>query len=107
MKKRARRYGLWDMLRDVLVAAIDRGQFPVAVIAIALIVSIMWIPHDEWATIVKDTLQSLREGALLGYLLSVAIATGWWCHVHLIRKRHSEKIMKIESEVDRFKSRCL
>ena len=95
------------MLRDVLIAVIGRGQFPTALVAIGVIISIVWVPQHNWAIIIKSILRGLQNGSLLGYVLSIVIAIGWWKYVRSMQRQHSEEVERLNQEINNLKSKQL
>jgi len=104
-EKKPVRYGPWDMLRDVLSAAIDHGQFTTAIVGLVTIVFILRIPAQELASIPKEILDGFHEAPFLGYILSVAIGAGWRIHVKTMLMSHDEEIRRRDDDINNLKSK--
>jgi hypothetical protein len=59
------------MLRDVLVVALERGQFFVATTSLVVIVVVLKFSAQELITLVVRVLDSIERGCLFGYLAAV------------------------------------
>ena len=77
--ERSYRFGFAEMLRDVLVVAIERGQFLLAVIALVATVIVLKFSARELIDLLVRVLDSLERGCLFGYL--VAAVLGVSCFV--------------------------
>jgi hypothetical protein len=62
------------MLRDVLVVALDKGQFLLAVSSLIAMVVVLKFSAQELITLVARVLDSLERGCLFGYLAAAVLA---------------------------------
>jgi hypothetical protein len=101
--------GFAEMLRDVLVASINRGQFPFALLGLVVLVSILKMPAADVSTLVFRLVESITGGPAMGYVLAALMLIGWSWHVSYLRRAigisrgiagvsRSEKVMKVDSE---------
>src|SRR5436309_183284 len=61
--------GWWEFLRDVLIAAINRGQLPTALFG-AIIILMMWrMPPEDVGKLSLEIVTDLKQGHLAGYFV--------------------------------------
>lgn len=84
--------GPWaNAFRDIFVASISKGQFPLAIVSL-IVMSLIWrMPPEDVSELVFRIVDGLERGALLGYGLALA-AFGCW-HVHA---RHLRRVISLE-----------
>lgn len=70
----------WEAARDVFIASLNRGQFPVAIAGAIVALMIFRMPKDDVSKLAFQILNDLKSGWLGGYLLSVILAIGWLKH---------------------------
>src|SRR5689334_18248923 len=68
-KAPAREIGPWHAARDVLIAAINKGQLIPVIGGAALLLILVRMPAADVGIIAKEFLQGLKDGSLLGYFL--------------------------------------
>lgn len=68
-------------LRDVLIASINKGQFPFAILGLILLALIMKMPPED----VSRLVDGVERGSLFGYLLSLLLLAGWYVHARYQR----------------------
>ena len=84
-RKRLVRIGFAEMLRDVLVASISKGQFPVALLGIIVLASVLKMPPADVSTLVFRIVELLSSGRWAGYVLALLVSLGWWRHARYLR----------------------
>ena len=72
----------------------SKGQFPLAIAGLIVIVMILKMPGDQVSQLMFTIIEKLERGHLLGYALFVATVVGWFFHA-----RHQRRI--IDAEVTR------
>lgn len=74
------------MLRDVLVVAIERGQFLLAVIALVGTIIVLKFSAQELIVLVVRVLDALERGCLFGYLAAAVLAVSCFVRSRLFRQ---------------------
>lgn len=97
-KPKTRDVGLWHMLRDVLVASINKGQFPAAILGLVLIVLLLRYPAQELPELVFQFLDRLADLSLLGYVLAAVLGLGWFVHARWQRRMLGGEIDRLAKE---------
>ncbi len=75
--QRSHRFGFAEMLRDVLVTSIERGQFLSAMVSLIVITIVVKLPADLMSALFGRFLESLDRGCVLGYVAATALAVPW------------------------------
>jgi len=94
-------------LRDVLIASINKGQFPFAILGLVLLALIMRMPPEDVSKLVFRLLDGLERGSLLGYLLSLLFLAGWYVHARYQRRVISGEIARMAAERNMLQSKNL
>lgn len=100
------RIGLWTMIRDVLIASLNKGQFPVAVVAGTSVFMIWRMPNEDVSKLVFLILDGLKTWWLTGYVLSALLAILWFKHskwqrriIHAEMKRIGDEKTKLQEKL--------
>ena len=86
--------GMWHMLRDVFIASMNKGQFPLALFAFILISLIVKMPADDVSRLVFSIIDKLEKGTLISQALLLTTWGGWFFHA-----RYQRRI--IDGEIER------
>ncbi|HEY6019995.1 MAG TPA: hypothetical protein VIY48_08870 [Candidatus Paceibacterota bacterium] len=90
--------GFWHAVRDIFVASINKGQFPLAVMAAIGVLVISKMPSEDVSKLVFEVLGMLHRSELVGYFLSVFGFGGWYFHTKWQRQMITNEMRRI-SEV--------
>jgi hypothetical protein len=71
--------------RDVLIAAINRGQLPALCLGLAVVLMVWKLPDDYVGPLFNRVLSKLEDGGLLGWVLFLATLLTWYVHARKIR----------------------
>ncbi|MEQ1644684.1 MAG: hypothetical protein ABL959_14645, partial [Pyrinomonadaceae bacterium] len=77
--------GTAQAVRDIFLAAINKGQFLTAILGLILLVIVWRLPGADLSALVRSVLDSLVAGYLLGYALFVVTLGGWYVHARKMR----------------------
>ena len=91
--ERSHRFGFAEMLRDVLVASIERGQFLVATISLIVTIIVLKLPGEAMSALIVKFLDSLERACFLGYVIAVVLAVSWFWR----SRRHRQSLMREKS----------
>ena len=94
----AAKVGYAEMLRDVLVASIEKGQFPVALSGFLLIVMFWRMPSEDVTKLLFHVFDLLERGQLLGYVLAMCVALGWFSHARFQRSAIADEMQRISEQ---------
>lgn len=103
MKRKAERrrrsdIGFYRAARDVLIAAINKGQLPVMFGGI-IIVSILWrMPEKDVGLLVFRLLDSAERERLIGYAFGMFSLIGWFFHARYQRKLITAEMQRVSGE---------
>lgn len=100
--------GAWAAaLRDVLIASINKGQFPLAVLGLVLLTLILKMPPADVSKRVFRLVDGVERGSLLGYLLSLLLLGGWYIHARYQRRVIAEELDRMAAERNTLQSKNL
>jgi hypothetical protein len=75
------RVGLYEFLSDVLVASIDKRQFPLALAAIILLAVIWKLSPADLAHVLVRLITFAERRSVVGYVVAIISVVGWLLHV--------------------------
>ena len=90
--------GIYHMLRDVLIASIEKGQFLVAIGSLIFIMVIIKMPGADVSKLVFELLVGARARFFLGWILWVVTMAGWYLHSRSLRRHWVEELVVRISE---------
>jgi len=84
--------GPWaNAFRDILVASINKGQFPLAILGL-IAMSLIWrMPPEDVSKLMFRIVDGLERGVLLGYGLALVAIGGWFVHA-----RYQRRVISVE-----------
>ena len=93
------------MIRDVLIASMNKGQFIPALVAISFITMLIRMPAEGVERLAFQILFHLEKWDLIGYVLTVMALSGWAFHakwqrrvIHSEMERLSEERNRLQAE---------
>lgn len=92
---RQQKIGLAQMLRDVFVASIEKGQFVPAIVGGLSALVILKMPGEDVSRLVFRLIESIESARILGYVFAAALATGWFWHARWQRRVIMEEMRRI------------
>ena len=101
------RIGPYHMLRDVFIASMNKGQFPIAALSLIFIIVIIKMPSSDVARLVFRLLGMAEELRVVGWILFLLTASGWYLHSKMLRRRCAIELERITSERNRLQSNTL
>jgi hypothetical protein len=99
--------GFWQFLRDVLIASMNKGQFPAALIAMVVLSMIWRMPPEDVSKLMFRLLDVSEQKRLLGYSVSLVLLFGWSFHARYQRKLITQEIQRISKERNQLQAREL
>jgi hypothetical protein len=87
-----------EATRDVFVASINKGQFPLAV-AGAIVLMILWrMPNESLGKLIFEVVDLFKTRYLIGYALAVIFLGGWFLHSKILRRVTAEELKRVTDE---------
>lgn len=96
--------GFYHMIRDVLIASINKGQFPLGIFGIIMIILVLKLPPADASQLLRNILSALKQGYLVGYVFAGILATGWLVHAKWQRrdiKKEMERITTMRNKLQK------
>jgi hypothetical protein len=75
------RVGLYEFLRDVLLASIDKSQFPFALAAIIVLAVVWKLSPGDLAHLLVRLVTFAERRSIVGYVVGIISVFGWFLHV--------------------------
>ena len=72
---------MYEFLSDVLVASIDKRQFPLALAAIILLAVIWKLSPADLAHVLVMLITFAERRSAIGYVVAIISVVGWLLHV--------------------------
>lgn len=88
----------WGMLRDVLIASINKGQFPLACLTLFGMLIIYRMPGPDVSQLVFRLEEHFANGSYIGYMLAVLFGGGWLLHARWQRRIIASEMNRIGEE---------
>jgi hypothetical protein len=73
--------GLYEFLRDVLLASIDKSQFPLALTAIIVLAVVWKLSPADLAHLLVRLVTFAERRSVVGYVAATISVVGWVLHV--------------------------
>lgn len=86
------------MMRDVLVASMNKGQFPLALFAIFMLVWLWRLPQEVLSELTLRALTSAGIYHVGGYVMTILLALGWFFHSKHQRRSTTAEISRLSTE---------
>lgn len=74
-------------VRDVLIASINKGQFPFAVMGLIVLLILWRLPDSEISPLIHWMVDTVGTFYYVGYGLFGATVFGWYFHAQNLRKK--------------------
>lgn len=99
MSKQVNEKVTWaQMVRDVAIAAINKGQLHLLGIIAMLLIIISRLSSEDLSKLTFQILDALKAGELWSYFLILLILSMWLIHTNTADKMFSKRIEKITQE---------
>ena len=105
--KAGAKVSLFEFLRDVLIASMNKGQFPAALIAMFMLSMIWRMPPADVSKLVFRLLGLAEEKCLVGYVASVLFLFGWFLHARYQRRLITREMQRVSRERNQLQAREL
>lgn len=85
-------------VRDIVVAAINKGQLPILGVCSIFLVIFWRLPANELSDMLRDLIDRLAKGELIAYILLILVCAGWFSHAKKMRTNHTNEVNRISKE---------
>ena len=98
--------GFFHCVRDIVVASINKGQFPICVLG-GLLLMVAWrMPSEELPRLADKVIELLVNLKLLGWALFVVVTVAWLILGKVSRDAHRSEVARIGAEKSKAQSRA-
>jgi len=109
-QKKANNYyrpNFWGMIRDIFVTSMNKGQFPVMMFCIIIIILVIKLPSDEAYKLLHEVLMLLEKWHILGWILSLLLLLGWLFNARRQRRINSDEMDRVSNTKRDMQSKLL
>lgn len=106
-KNENRSINFWQMVRDVLIAALSKGQFPLALLGFILMLIIVKMPGDKVSELAFEIFKELKSQNLIGIVISPIIGMGWFFHIRWQRRIFTKEIHRVSEERNHYQQKLI
>jgi hypothetical protein len=85
---------MWRTIRDVLIAAMNKGLFVPACVFFLLLIMLLKTPSSYFPTLWK----ALGDYKEWGYIVAVSVVCGWIMNVRYLRRVHHAEMARVTAE---------
>lgn len=82
------RPNIWGMIRDVMIASLNKGQFLLGIVGLIIIILVAKLPSKDVSTLFFGIIELFKSSHFLGWTLSCVFLL-----VGILIQRKSENIM--------------
>jgi len=86
------------MIRDVLIASINKGQFPLGIFGIIMIILALRLPSEEISKLAWAILNDVKQGQMIGNILFLITLGGWLTHARWQRKNITLEMKRVSDQ---------
>jgi len=97
----------FSMVRDIAVASINKGQFPVAIVGTCFIIMLFRMPAERLFDVLTEMLHLLGEYHILGWVLTVILTIGWFISSRRQRKHFHSEMDRLTEERNHWQTKQL
>ena len=106
-KNESKTINFWQMVRDVLIASMSKGQFPLALFGLFLMLIILKMPSDQVSVLAFELINDLKSLNLIGIILCPLTLFGWFVHIRWQRRIFSSEIDRISGERNHYQQKLI
>ncbi|MCD4745408.1 MAG: hypothetical protein K8R58_03830 [Bacteroidales bacterium] len=92
------RPNLWGMIRDIGVASLNKGQFPLALFGTIIIILMLKLSSDDASKLIFKIVTLFKSMHLVGWILSFVFVIGWYMNTRKLRRLHTSEMRRIAQE---------
>lgn len=98
---------IWASIRDICTIAINKGQFPLIIGGIALVVLICRLPQEDLSLFAHELFHVFETWHILGWVIAILELGGWWWHSRYQRKIHTKEVRRIARHKKELETRII
>ncbi len=95
------------MMNNVILASLSKGQLIPVLVFFAFILMVFKMPSADVSKLSFAILSDLETGWLLGYVLTVAVTSGWYFHARWQRRGFEAEMRRMAGKRDETQERAL
>lgn len=88
-------------IRDILVASLNKGQFPIAGVLLIFVIIFWRLPENELSIFLNNSFDRFENNYIIGWCLFVISLIGWYIHYRYVNKIHQKEMDRVTQEKER------
>jgi len=96
--QRPQKVGIAQSVRDVLIASMNKGQFPLALLALITLAVLYKMPGEDVSRLVFTYATDLANNGIIGYVLFGITALSWFVHAKWQRRKINREMARMGRE---------
>lgn len=101
------RPNFWGMWQNILIAALQKGQFLIGLSGLIIIVSLLKMKPEDIANIYKELFGILKSFYLVGWLLTLLVVILWYIFAKKASKIHAGQINKLLDDYQKLQEKLI
>ena len=90
--------GPWDMINNVFVTSMNKGQFPLALVGSIFALLVTRMSPEGADALALEIVRGIANGALLGYACLGLTLVGWFITSRAQRRIHAKEMERLSEE---------
>jgi hypothetical protein len=88
----------WAAMNNVLITSLSKGQFPIACLFFIFVIMLLKMPGADVTRLALAIVGGFKNFQLVGYVLSIMLAGGWFAHTRWQRSRYEKELKRVVEE---------
>jgi hypothetical protein len=98
---------VWQMLSNVLIASLNKGQFIAGIIFALLLVCILKMPSSDLSRLIFEIKQDFENAHIVGYIWGLFSTVGWYVQLKWQRKITIRELQRMSAERNAYQGKLL
>ncbi len=90
--------GFWGAIRDVSIASMNKGQFPLFIVAALIALMMFKMPAEDVSKLMFTLVGMYKSTHAVGWTLGIISSLGWFLGTKRLRRIHSAEVRRIAEE---------
>jgi hypothetical protein len=97
----------WAMCERVLIASMNKGQFPIACVFIIILVWLIRLPEENLYGLFQELFDKIYNYYIWGWIISIIVTFTSVFGLKYLRRVHTEEIQRLSEEKTKLQEKFL